>query len=253
MQLRALPATEHTGIVFYRTDITAHIPVSPALVQQTPLCTRLQSPQGHVVQTIEHLMAALHTSGITNARFELNSDELPILDGSSLPFMQAIEQAGTQEQQAEINPLTVKQEIQLADGERSAVIKPAERLVLEVTVDYGHPHLGRQHKVLEITPESFLRELAPARTFCFERDVAHMQANGLALGGSLDNAVVIGEQGIVNPTPLRFADEAVRHKMLDAVGDFYLAARPVQAHIILHAPGHAFNAQVLKTIMQNAA
>jgi UDP-3-O-[3-hydroxymyristoyl] N-acetylglucosamine deacetylase len=217
----------------------------------TDLCTTLGD--GDVtVRTVEHLLAALAGLGIDNALVRLDAGEVPILDGSASPFVDGLLKAGLRAQSAPRTVLKVTAPIRVEDGDDKWVeIAPADRegLTIDLSIDFDHPALGCQDMRFFLTPERFARELAAARTFGFKREVAALQQAGLARGGSLDNAVVLDEDGVMNPGGLRFADEPVRHKVLDLIGDFALLGHPLWGRVTAHRAGHTLHAEAVRALL----
>lgn len=218
------------GVRFRRTDVTDRDNIIPArydLVSDTRLNTRLTNPAGVSVATVEHLMAALAGTGVWNAVVDIDGPEVPIMDGSAARFVQKIVAAGLRHLPGPTRAIRVLKPVSVRIGEAEASIAPAGQLEVEFEIDFADAAIGRQKKALTLENGVFVRELADCRTFCNRADVEAMQARGLALGGSLDNAVVVEDGEVLNPEGLRRADEFVRHKMLDAVGDLALAGAPI--------------------------
>ena len=244
------PAEENSGVVFVRTDLkNAEISAKATNVTKTFLQTVLTNEQEAEVGTIEHLMATLCALGIDNVRVEIDGPEVPILDGSASPWVEAIQKQGLAEQKAARKFLTISQPIEIQDGERFARIEPADDFIIDVTVKYDHPQLPEMNGVYTITPEVFIKEIAPARTFVLEKDVRAAQQADLAQGGSLKNAVVYGKSGPMNPEGLRFPDESLRHKILDCIGDLYMAGLFPQGKFTFIYPGHSFNNKALRKVL----
>jgi UDP-3-O-[3-hydroxymyristoyl] N-acetylglucosamine deacetylase len=244
------PAPADHGIVFERTDVTprVEIPALAAYVVDTTLNTSLGT-NGIRVGTVEHLMAALAGCGIDNARIEVEGAELPILDGSAAPFVALIGEAGIKEQREARQYLLVRRTVQVQDPKdatKSARLSPAERFTIDYTIDFKHPLISDQRHRVQLSEKAFHREIARARTFGFKRDVERLHAAGLGRGGSLANAVVLDDFNILNPEGLRFPDEFVRHKILDAVGDLALAGMPIIGHLEAVKSGHALNHALVK-------
>jgi UDP-3-O-[3-hydroxymyristoyl] N-acetylglucosamine deacetylase len=245
------PAAADTGLVFIRSDLAPGEGIVRAgwdRVVDTRLSTLLRNESGATVSTVEHLMAALAASGIDNLRIELDAPEVPILDGSAAGWMALIEAAGTRALNAPRRAIRVLRPVHVNAGESWASLLPAGDRRYSVSIDFVHPTIGRQYFDFRLRRASFRREIAPARTFGFLRDIADLQAQGLARGGSLDNAIVIGEHGVLNAGGLRFGDEFVRHKLLDLIGDLYLAGAPIVGHVVAHRPGHALNNALLHAL-----
>lgn len=243
------PASAAYGIWFRRTDILlgdAMIPARWDSVEQTALCTRIFNQAGVSVSTIEHLMAALAGCGIHNALIELDAPEVPILDGSSAGFVRAILRAGVIEQGVPVRAIEVLKPVSVQRGEARAELTPADELRIDFHIDFTDAAIGQQTKGLNMANGSFVRELSDSRTFCRQADVDAMKANGLALGGEPgENAVVFDGDKVLSPGGLRHADEPVRHKMLDALGDLALAGGPLLAHYRGVRAGHALTNELL--------
>ena len=241
------PAPMGTGIIFIRTDIFDRdncIPVKPDAVSGVKNCTTLSNAAGVKVATIEHLLAALAASGIDNLYIEIDGEELPALDGSAEPFLKLIEQVGIEHQTAPRRYVKVLETVEVTIGDSYAKIDPCERLELDVTIDFVDSAIGKQR--VEIVPNvrDFRERLASARTFARLHEVAALQAAGLSKGGSLDNAVIVDGDNILNPEGLRFADEFARHKALDLLGDLYLGG-PILGRVTTVKGGHAINHALL--------
>ncbi len=263
VSLTLCPAAPGTGIVFRRTDLdgpdldNTDIPARFDLVTDTRLCTVVADPAdpARSVGTVEHLMAALAGAGIDNARIEVDGPELPILDGSSAPFLFLIGCAGIVAQPAPRARIEVLRPVRVTDGDAFAELLPdagSNSLEMEMSIDFDAPAIGRQALSLTLSDDSFRDELAAARTFALAGDIARLHAAGLARGGSLDNAVVVDGARVLNPAGLRMADEFVRHKLLDAVGDLALAGAPIAGRFVAHRSGHALNNQLLRALFADA-
>ncbi|HRQ64041.1 MAG TPA: UDP-3-O-acyl-N-acetylglucosamine deacetylase [Xanthomonadaceae bacterium] len=246
------PAAADAGVVFVRTDLPEGAGIVRATwdrVVNSRLHTLLGNATGATVSAVEHLMAALAASGIDNLRIVLDGPEVPILDGSAAGWMALIEATGTRPLSAPRQVIRVRRPVHVLAGEAWATVLPANDRRYSVSIDFAHPAIGRQRYDFRLDGAAFRRDIAPARTFGFLRDAAKLQAQGLALGGSADNAVVIGEAGVLNLDGLRFPDEFVRHKLLDLIGDLHLAGAPILGHVIAHRPGHALNHALLHALM----
>jgi UDP-3-O-[3-hydroxymyristoyl] N-acetylglucosamine deacetylase len=248
--LRLVPAPADTGIVFRRVDldnfeVKAHV----SNVARVSYATSLMK-QGVLISTTEHLLAALYCSGIDNIFVELNALELPILDGSSKPFIEMLAQAGTRRLRRQRHYIHVVKPLEFADGDRRIGIYPADEFRVHCFVDYQHPCAGPQEIEMSVNRESFNRELGPARTFTFVKELVALQKMGLIRGGSLANAIVMDDTSILNG-PLRFADEFGRHKALDLIGDLALVGRPLQARIVAHKAGHALHTQLVTRLLED--
>src|SRR5579863_7928081 len=248
--LRFVPAPANTGIVFRRVDldnfeIEAHV----RNVARVSYATSLMK-QGVLISTTEHLLAALYSCGIDNVYVELNALELPILDGSSRPFIQMLAQAGIRRLRRQRRYIHVVKPLEFSDGDRRIGIYPADEFSVHCFVDYHHPCAGPQEIEMAVSRDTFSRELAPARTFTFVKELLALQKMGLIRGGSLANAIVMDDNSILNG-PLRFADEFVRHKALDLIGDLALIGRPLQARIVAHKAGHALHTQLVTRLLED--
>jgi len=247
VRLTLAPAPVDSGVIFVRDGV--EIPALSEFVVDTTMNTSLG--RGRVrIGTVEHLMAALAGCGIDNARIEVEGPEIPIADGSSDPFVALIREAGVHEQRAARRYLMVRKAVTASDGDKLARLSPARgRFNVSYTIDFRHPLISDQHLKLEVTEKSFQKEIARARTFGFKRDVERLHTAGLALGGSLENAVVVDDFNILNPEGLRYPDEFVRHKILDALGDLSLIGVPVIGNFTAVKSGHALNQQLVRKIL----
>ena len=255
VRLTLKPAAVDHGIVFMRLDAPEFARRVPALVDKvttTQLGTTLANSAGVSVATVEHLLAALFGMGIDNVVVELDGPEVPILDGSSEPFIEMIEMAGIRALGAPRRMLEVLEPVEVRLGDKVARLEPFDGFELDVTVEFTSRAIGRQRVVFDCTPESFAKDLGAARTFGFLHQVEAMQAQGLALGGSLENAVVIDGDAVVNQEGLRFADEFVRHKALDAVGDLALAGAPIKGRYVAEKAGHEMNVALVRALLANS-
>jgi UDP-3-O-[3-hydroxymyristoyl] N-acetylglucosamine deacetylase len=247
-----LPAPAGHGIVFRRTDIAGKgvsIPADWRHVADMPMCTALED-KGVQVATVEHLMAALSGCGIDNLLIEINGPELPIMDGSAWPFVFLIECAGISELAAPRRFLKILRRVSIGGGGRTVALIPSDRFTLSFEVDYDSGAIARQSGEIDLVDGAFKNELSRARTFGFLHEVDALRAAGLARGASLDNSIVVTGDGILNEGGLRFPDEFVRHKMLDALGDLYLAGAPIIGRFEGHRSGHKLNHRLLSTLFQ---
>ncbi|EKE71445.1 UDP-3-O-acyl-N-acetylglucosamine deacetylase [Gallaecimonas xiamenensis] len=247
------PAPVNTGIVFRRVDLdpVKEIPADGRLVQDTMLCTCLHGEEGVKVATIEHLCAALAGLGIDNLYVEIDSPEIPIMDGSSSPFVFLLQSAGVEEQNAAKKFIRIKDVIRVEMGDKWAEFRPYQGFKMDVAIDFNHPAMeGRnQRLVMDFSTTSFVKEVSRARTFGFMKDIETLRANNLALGGSMENAVVLDEYKILNGEGLRYEDEFVKHKLLDAVGDLYLAGHSIIGEFRSYKSGHALNNLMVREIL----
>jgi UDP-3-O-[3-hydroxymyristoyl] N-acetylglucosamine deacetylase len=246
------PAPPDSGIVFRRLDVGGEIRANWASIAESPLSTVLCDGEGMQVATVEHLMAALAGSGIDNAFVELDGPEVPIMDGSAAPFVAAIERAGILAQDAARRAIKILKPVQVGDAGASAALLPEHGFSMSFAIEFDNPLINRQEIALSFEPETFRAELAPARTFGLLDDWPRLKAAGLARGGSLDNAVVISGDRVLNDGGLRFADEFVRHKLVDAFGDLYLAGGPIIGHFRGVRSGHALTGRLLAALFADS-
>lgn len=242
-KLRLCPAPKDHGVVFARSGArgTALVPACPEAVVSTRNATCL-ARDGARVQTVEHLLAALLALGVDNVRIELEGSEVPAMDGSARPFADLLARSGTEEQCAPRRTLEVLRCVEVIRGERSIRVEPARAFAIDYTIDFDHAAIGRQQVVFDsLNAAVFLEELAPARTFGFFEQVQSLRNQGLARGSSLENTVVLGERGVLNPEGLRFADEFVRHKVVDLIGDVALQGGWLAGRITVERGGHALH------------
>ncbi|MBQ1656893.1 MAG: UDP-3-O-acyl-N-acetylglucosamine deacetylase [Rhodocyclaceae bacterium] len=255
VRLSLRPAPVNTGIVFYRDDFTppVRLPADPYAVCDTRLCSGLQTAEGIKIGTVEHLMSALAGQGIDNLNISVNAPEIPILDGSAAPFVYLLRSAGIVEQPAAKKLLRVKKTIRIEEDDKWVQLAPHEGFRLDFTIAFDHPAIAATETRVSIdfAQHAYGRDVARARTFGFAHEVELLRANGLALGGSLDNAIVLDEYRILNAEGLRYADEFVRHKALDAIGDLYLCGHPLLAAYTAYKAGHAMNNQVLRALLED--
>ncbi len=252
VDLKLSPAPADTGIIFRRTDVSSvdtEIRAISSNIADTMLNSQIMNDDGVGISTIEHLMAAFAGLGVDNAYVDVSAAELPAMDGSAKPYCDMINEAGIDVQHVSRKYLKVVKPVTIQSGESVASISPADRLEIDITIDFDDPLIGRSQYFYVQNNSSFDQELASARTFCLYRDLTKMRAVGYALGGSMDNAIVVDDGTLMNETPLRFTDEFVRHKTLDCIGDLSLAGRPVLGHIRAERPGHAVNNKLLEALL----
>lgn len=250
------PSDPDTGVCFVvpnGAESEIELAASCEAISSVKLCTVLSDGNGASVATVEHLLAAVRALGIDNIRIEIDSGEVPIMDGSAEPFVDAIDEAGIIEQAAPRRFIKVLKPIRVDDGEAWGELTPHDCFLVDVGIQFETPLIGKQRLRLEITPDTFRNELARARTFGFMHDVESLWAAGLALGASLENTVAIGDDRVINPEGLRFADEFVRHKALDAVGDLALVGAPLLGAYRSHRGGHRLNSLVVKALMADTS
>tara|TARA_R110000868_G_scaffold49287_3_gene159073 strand:+ start:23783 stop:24703 length:921 start_codon:yes stop_codon:yes gene_type:complete len=256
VSLTVRPAAADHGIWFRRTDIALGDAMIPAIwdaVDRTPLCTRLVNAAGASVSTVEHVMAALAGCGISNAIIDIDGPEVPILDGSAAPFVRGILARGIAAQSAPSRAIEILRPVEVSNGEAVARLQPNAVMEIAFEIDFSDAAIGHQSKALVMENGSFVRELCDSRTFCRQADVDLMHEKGLALGGTLDNAVVVDGDRIVTPGGLRHADEPVRHKMLDALGDLALAGAPILGRYEGLRAGHSLTNTLLRAVFSDTA
>jgi UDP-3-O-[3-hydroxymyristoyl] N-acetylglucosamine deacetylase len=250
------PAEAHTGIVFVRSGLpnggSRRIEANWAKVTMTELCTVIGDGAQHMVSTVEHLVAALHGLGVDNCLIEVDGPEVPIMDGSAAAFVEAIDRIGVVALEAPRRFIKILKPVRVENGRAFSELRPAARgFRLDVEIDFKSEVIGRQRKILDLDPAAFRREIARARTFGFLSDVERLVKAGFALGASLDNSVGIDDGRILNPEGLRYSDEFVRHKMLDAVGDLALAGAPLIGAYHSYCAGHKMNVAVLEALFSD--
>lgn len=251
VSIRILPAPVSTGIVFLRSDLDNFpVPASWRHVARVSYATSLMR-QGVLISTTEHLLSTLYSMGIDNAYISIDNLEVPILDGSGQPFAKLLEEAGIRQYRRKRRYLRIRRPISVEDKGKRISILPDETFRLTCEVDFPHPLVGRQQLEMEVTPERYAAQLAPARTFGFEYELDQMRNMGLIRGATLDSAVCFTRDGVLNPGGLRFPDEPCRHKALDLIGDLALLGRPLLGHVIAERAGHAMHAALVARIMSD--
>ena len=254
VRITVKPAERGHGLVFKRTDVEDNkslIPASYEYLIKGELCTSIANTYGVRVMTVEHLLAAFSGVGVTNALIEIDNEEVPILDGSSDRFVKSIINAGVYEQDQSLMICKVTDIVEVQDGASWARFEPADELKLTVTINYPETLIGKQSLSLSMSNGAFMKELSNCRTFCLRDDVQNMVAKGLALGGSLENAIVIDKFRVLNPEGLRRNDEFVRHKMLDALGDLTLSGNPIFGHFTSFCGGHRLNSKLIGELLSS--
>ncbi|KFZ31240.1 UDP-3-O-[3-hydroxymyristoyl] N-acetylglucosamine deacetylase [Pseudidiomarina salinarum] len=255
VQLTLRPAPVNSGLVFRRVDLSpaVDIPASAELVKDTRMCTCLINEDNVRISTVEHLLAALAAMGIDNLIIEVDSHEIPIMDGSSHPFIYLLQSAGIREQQAAKKFIRIKQPVRVEEDDKWAELLPHHGFRIDFAIDFDHPAIADTKQVtsMDFSSRNFIKQISRARTFGFMKDIESLRANNLALGGSFDNAVVLDEFRILNSDGLRYDDEFVKHKMLDAVGDLYMCGHAILGHLRAFKSGHALNNQLLRAVLQN--
>ena len=252
VELTIKPAPEGTGIIYIRRDLSGHPEIKAHFknVVDTNLSTTIGN-NGFNISTIEHLMSAFLGLGIDNVRVELDGPEVPIMDGSAAPFIFLLKSVGIKEQKTPKDFIVINKTFKIQDGSRSVNIRPAKDLRISYTIDFDHPLLKNQQYELCFSGRDFIQEISRARTFGFLKDIQILRENGLAKGGSLDNAIVIDDFKIINEGGLRYKDEFVRHKILDFIGDLAIVGSPIIGHFEVRKSGHFLNQQMLNSLMNN--
>jgi UDP-3-O-[3-hydroxymyristoyl] N-acetylglucosamine deacetylase len=252
VHLRITPAPAATGIVFLRTDLdNTPIPASWEFVERVSYATSLMHPKGIFISTTEHLLSVLYSMRIDNAFIELDSLEVPILDGSGLPFIELLHKAGTFEYRRPRRYMRIRKPVTVEAPGKTVSILPSDRFQLRCRNFYAHPLVGEQSLKLELTPEVYAREIAPARTFGFEYELDQMRDMGLIRGASLENAICFTRDGVANSGGLRFPDECCRHKALDLLGDLALIGRPLLGCVVAEKAGHAMHVALVNKLMSD--
>ena len=249
IQIKLLPNKEETGIFFQRVDLPEWknlIKVDYKNLFDLERGTNIKNDHDARVYTIEHFMSALHVLGITDLIVEITGNELPILDGSTKIFLEEIEKIGLTSLENEIEPIIIDQVVSFTEEKtgKHVVILPYNGFKVSYTIDFNHTFLKSEYYEIDLNLENYKREISMARTFAFDYEIEYLKNNNLALGGSLDNAIVIAKDGVLNPEGLRYENEFVRHKILDLIGDIYVLGRPIRGHIIAIKAGHFINAQL---------
>jgi len=250
VNMKIIPAPVDTGIIFIRTDLTDAEPIPARYdnVCDTTLATTLGS-NGVTVSTVEHLLSAFSGMGVDNAIIELDSFEVPVMDGSALPFVNMLKEVGTHVQEKNKKLLIIKKPVSVTEGDASAVLLPAEEFKITYEIDFKHPFIGKQSYSMTFSDEKYEKEISAAQTFGFLKDLEFLQAKGLALGGSLKNVIVLDDKKIINKEGLRIPDVFVKHKILDAIGDLFLLGMPIIGHFMAYKSGHRLNNLLLKELM----
>jgi len=247
------PAAANTGIIYRRTDVTPPVdfPANPEDVRDTMLCTALVNDEGVRISTVEHLNAALAGMGIDNAVVEVDAPEIPIMDGSASPFVFLLQQAGIEVQNAAKRFIRVKKPVRFEDGDKWAELVPYQGFRMDFEIDFNHPAIesDEQRLLFDFSSQSFIRDISRARTFGFMRDIEYLQSQNLCLGGSFDCAIVLDDYRILNEDGLRFANEFVTHKVLDAIGDLYMCGHSIVGEFRAYKSGHGLNNQLLRALL----
>ncbi len=250
VEIRLQPAEENFGIVFYREDKDTYIEARPENVVDTTLATTI-GKDGVFVKTIEHLLATLYGLHIDNVLITLWGEEVPIMDGSAAPWVYLLKTAGIVEQKAYKKEIIIKKPIKIRENGKFVALIPSKNFEIQYSIHFDNSYIGKQKIALKVNEYSFIREISKARTFGFVKDIEYLQSHNLALGGSLDNAIVVDEYGIVNEDPLRYEDEFVRHKVLDAIGDLSIIGYDIKAKYLAYKSGHDLNRKLIMNLLIN--
>ncbi|WP_297995953.1 UDP-3-O-acyl-N-acetylglucosamine deacetylase [uncultured Campylobacter sp.] len=251
IRLTLEPLEAGSGIVFYRSDLGISFKAEPKNVINTQMATVVGNEKGYI-STIEHLMSAINAYSIDNIRIIVDANEIPVMDGSSASFCMLLDEAGVRELDANKKALIIKRAVEIREGDKLVRLSPSKSPKFDYTIKFSHPLIGTQHHVFEFSKKSYLKEISRARTFGFLKDVQALRSMGLALGGSLENAVVIDENKILNPEGLRFENEFVRHKILDAIGDLALVGAPILGDYTAFAGSHDLNHKLTLAVLADA-
>jgi UDP-3-O-[3-hydroxymyristoyl] N-acetylglucosamine deacetylase len=250
--LRLEPLGDNSGIVFFRSDAGVSIPLRPENVVDTKMATVIGKDGVHI-STIEHLLSAIYAYGIDNVRVIVDADEIPVMDGSSMSYCMLLDEAGIVEVDAPKKIMRIKKEVEVKEGDKYVKLSPSNDLSYDFTIKFAHPVIDKQSYVLKFTKENYKNEIARARTFGFVHEVQYLRSKGLALGGSLENAVVLDEKKVLNPEGLRFTDEFVRHKILDAIGDMSLMGMNFIGNYEAFAGSHDLNHKLTLELLKDPA
>ncbi len=252
IKLRLEPLACDAGIVFYREDLALTIPLSPSSVIDTQMATVIGSDKGYI-STIEHFLSAVYAYGIDNIRVIVNGNEMPIMDGSAASFCLLLDEAGIQIQEKPKQVIRIKKTVEVRDGDKFVQLKPSDEVSFDFEIDFAHPVIGRQSQAYHFGTKPFIEEIARARTFGFARDIQYLQSMNLALGASLNNAIGLDDEKVLNPEGLRFENEFARHKILDAMGDMMVMGHNVLGAYSSFAGSHKLNHQLTVKLLSDVA
>jgi len=251
IKLRLEPLSEGAGIVFYREDLALRIPLSPSSVIDTRMATVIGSEKGFI-STIEHFLSALYAYGIDNLRVIVDGNEMPVMDGSSISFCLLLDEAGIEEQDAPKKVISIKQTIEVKDGDKFVRLSPSDSAIFDFRIKFDHPVIGEQSERFEFSTHNFVEEIARARTFGFAKDIQYLQSQNLALGATLHNAIGLDDHKILNPEGLRFDNEFAKHKVLDAMGDMMVSGYNILAKYESFAGSHNLNYQLTSKLLADS-
>ena len=252
VHLRLEPLDGNSGIVFFRSDAGVSIPLTPQSVVDTKMATVI-GKDGVFISTIEHMLSAIYAYGIDNVRVVVDADEVPVMDGSSMSFCMLLDEAGVVELDEPKKIMRIKKEVEVREGDKYVKLSPSNDLSYDFTIKFAHPVIDKQSYILKFTKENYKKEIARARTFGFVHEVQYLRSKGLALGGSLENAVVLDDKKVLNPEGLRFTDEFVRHKILDAIGDMSLIGMNFIGNYEAFAGSHDLNHKLTLELLKDPA
>jgi len=252
VHLRLEPMESNSGIVFFSSDAGVSIPLTPQSVVDTKMATVI-GKDGVTISTIEHMLSAIYAYGIDNLRVIVDADEVPVMDGSSMSFCMLLDEAGIVELDEPKKIMRIKKEVEVREGDKYVKLSPSNDLSYDFTIKFAHPVIDKQTYVLKFTKENYKKEIARARTFGFVHEVQYLRSKGLALGGSLENAVVLDDKKVLNPEGLRFTDEFVRHKILDAIGDMSLIGMNFIGNYEAFAGSHDLNHKLTMELLKDPA
>ncbi|WP_267523256.1 UDP-3-O-acyl-N-acetylglucosamine deacetylase [Campylobacter sp. MG1] len=250
IKIKFSPLGANSGVVFHRTDINKFYEANYKSVINTQMATVIGDKDGYI-STIEHLMSAVSSYGIDNLLISIDANEAPVLDGSAAGFCAMLDEAGIKQLDAKKQIFVVKKEIKIQEGDKFASLSPTNAPTYDFTINFKHPSINTQNYIYKANKQNFINEIASARTFGFLKDVEYLKSKGLALGGSLENAVVLDDNGILNPEGLRFSNEFVRHKILDAIGDLYMLGKATFANYKAYASSHDLNHKLTIELLNN--
>jgi UDP-3-O-[3-hydroxymyristoyl] N-acetylglucosamine deacetylase len=250
VNLRLEPMEADSGIVFVRNDVGVSIPLTPENVVDTRMATVI-GKDGHSISTIEHILSAIYAYGIDNIKVIIDADEMPVMDGSSASFCMLLDEAGIQEQDAPKKVMIIKKDVEIQEGEKYVKLSPSKDMHYNFTIKFAHPVIDKQSYILEFSKENYKSEVARARTFGFLNEAQYLRSKGLALGASLENTVVLDDKKVLNSEGLRFSDEFVRHKILDAIGDMCLIGMNFIGNYEAFAGSHNLNHRLTKELLSD--
>jgi len=251
IKLRLEPLGADSGIIFYREDLATSIPLNPKSVVNTQMATVIGSDKGSI-STIEHFLAAVYAYGIDNLRVIVDGNEMPVMDGSAISFCLLLDEAGIEEQEQSKQVICIKKEVEIRDGDKFVRLSPSQGAVFDFEIDFNHPVIGKQKERFELSTTGFINEIARARTFGFAKDIQYLQSQNLALGATLQNAIGLDDHRILNPEGLRFENEFVRHKILDAMGDLMVTGYTILGTYTSFAGSHRLNYELTSALLADS-